>query len=76
MATKKTIKATEAKEIKTIDQLRADLVAARNDLIEAKRGHKMGELANPRVLTVTRKKIARCLTAIRAIELAEAKENK
>lgn len=74
---KKTVKAVkEAKEIKTIDQLRIDLAAKRNDLIESKRGHKLGELTNPRVLTVTRKEIARLHTAIRAAEIASVKENK
>ena len=78
MATiKKTIKATKkAVEVKTIDQLRIDLTAKRNDLVEAKRGHKLGELTNPRVITVTRKEIARLHTAIRAAEMAEHKEKK
>ena len=50
--TKKTVKTTKkAVEIKTIDQLRIDLVAKQNDLVEAKRGHKQGELTNPRVIT-------------------------
>jgi len=77
MADKKTTKAIKlAVEVKTIDQLRIDLAAKRNDLIEAKRGHKLGELTNPRVITVTRKEIARLHTAIRAAEMASAKENK
>ncbi|MEI7539554.1 MAG: 50S ribosomal protein L29 [Candidatus Saccharibacteria bacterium] len=65
-----------AVEVKTIDQLRVDLALKQNDLIEAKRGHKLGELTNPRVITVTRKEIARLHTAIRAAEIAEKKENK
>jgi ribosomal protein L29 len=44
-------------------------------LLEARRGHAQGELANPRVLTSTKKEIARLLTAIRAAENAE-KESK
>ena len=77
MATKKTTKVTKpAVELKTIDQLRIDLAAKQNNLIEAKRGHKLGELTNPRVITVTRKEIARVHTAIRAAEIAAAKENK
>jgi ribosomal protein L29 len=77
MATKKTTKTTkQATEVKTIDQLRTDLETARTTLIEAKRGHRLGELTNPRVITVTRKKIAQLLTAIRAVEIASAKENK
>ena len=77
MATKKVVKTTkEAVEVKTIDQLRVDLVTEKTNLIEAKRGHKLGELTNPRVITVTRKKIASLLTAIRAEQIASAKENK
>jgi len=77
MATKKTTKTTkQATEIKSIDQLRTDLIAAQTTLIEAKRGNRLGELTNPHVITVTRKKIASLLTAIRADEIASAKENK
>jgi len=66
----------QATEIKTIDQLRADLIVKQNDLIEAKRGHKLGELTNPCVITSTRKQIARLHTAIRAAEIIEQKESK
>jgi ribosomal protein L29 len=77
MVTKKTTKTVKkAAEVMTIDQIRVELLAARNTLIDAKRGHRMGELTNPRVITATRKKIARFLTAIRAAEIAEYKENK
>jgi len=78
MATKKTTtKVTKvANEVKTIDQMQTELVAKRTDLIAAKRGHKMGELTNPRVITVTRKEIARLHTAIRAAAIAGTKENK
>ena len=72
MATKKT---TKAEEVKTIAQLHEELATKRGDLLEAKRGHVAGELANPRVLTVTRKEIARLLTAIRAAQKNE-EENK
>jgi len=71
--TKKTVK--DADEVKTIEQLRADLVAKKTDQIEAIRGHKLGELTNPRVLTSTRKDIARLHTAIRAAELDALKES-
>jgi ribosomal protein L29 len=64
-----------APEIKTIDQIRADLISKQTDLIEAKRGHKMGELTNPSVIRKTRKEIARLHTAIRADEM-KLKENK
>ena len=74
---KKTAKnAKQATEIKTLDQLRVDLAAKQNDLIEAKRGHKAGELTNPRVITATRKQIARLHTAIRAAVIAATKESK
>jgi len=77
MADKKTTKVIKkATEVKTIDQLLIDLATKQNDLIEAKRGHKLGELTNPHVITVTRKEIARLHTAIRAAEMASAKENK
>ncbi|PKL31474.1 50S ribosomal protein L29 [Candidatus Saccharibacteria bacterium HGW-Saccharibacteria-1] len=77
MADKKTIKAAkQATEVKTIDQLRTELTAKQNDLNEAKRGHKLGELTNPRAITTMRKEIARLHTAIRADELKSAKENK
>lgn len=79
--TKKTAKlAKNATEIKSLGQLRKDLDIKQNDLIESKRGHKLGELTNPRVITVTRKEIARLHTAIRAAEMANTaakqKENK
>ena len=60
---------------KTVDQLKVDLVAKKNDLIEAKRGHKLGELTNPHAITSLRKDIARLHTAIRAAELASLKED-
>lgn len=78
MADKKTIAkktAKEANEVKTLMQLHDELATKRNDLLEARRGHAAGELANPRVLTSTKKEIARLLTAIRAAETAP-KENK
>jgi ribosomal protein L29 len=77
MAIKKTTKIVKkADEIMTIDQLQAELLTSRTNLIEAKRGNRLGELTNPRVITVTRKKIARILTAIRAAEIVSTKENK
>lgn len=81
MADKKTtIKTTKAvkaaEEVKTIEQLRADLLAKQTDQIAAKRGHAAGELANPKVLTSARKEIARLHTAIRAAEMLSEKESK
>lgn len=73
MADKNTAK--KAEEVKTIEQLRQELATKQADLLEARRGHAAGELANPRVLTTTKKEIARLHTAIRALELSE-KESK
>ena len=77
MADKKptTTKTAKAVEVKTIEQLREEVATKHVDLIAAKRGHAAGELANPRVLTITRKEIARLHTAIRAAELS-VKESK
>jgi ribosomal protein L29 len=72
MANKKT---TKASEVKTIEQLREELVAKQNDQLEAKRSHAAGELVNPRVLTNTRKEIARLLTAIKAAEREQKESN-
>ena len=73
MAEKKTVKKTTkpAQEVKTLEQLRAELAAKRQDLLEAIRGHRAGELQNPTVLRATRKDIARLATAVRAAELRE-----
>lgn len=72
--TKKTTKTVKkAAEVKTIDEMRVDLAAKRNDLVGFKKGHKMGELTNPRAITAARKDIARLMTAIRAAELKETK---
>ena len=76
MAEKTTRKtAKKAEEVKTLDQLREELAAKQQDQLEAKRSHAAGELVNPRVLTHTRKEIARLHTAIRAAELAAEKES-
>ena len=72
--TKKSAPKKDAK-VKTIDQLREELATKKADQIASKRSHAAGELVNPRVLTTTRKEIARLHTAIRAHELA-AKESK
>jgi ribosomal protein L29 len=72
MADKKT---KAAVEVKAVEQLREELVAKQADLLAARRGHAAGELANPRVLTSTKKEIARLHTAIRAAELS-VKESK
>jgi len=73
---KKTTKASTKKavEVKTLDQLKEELVKLQNDHRESRRSHQMGELVNPHVITVQRKSIARALTAIRSAELAATKE--
>ena len=68
-ATKKTAK--PAKEVKTLEQLRTEVAAKRQDLVDATRGHRAGELQNPQVLKATRKEIARLLNAINAAEANE-----
>lgn len=78
MADKKTTTKSivkKAEEVKSIEQLHTELVAKRVDLLASRRGHAAGELANPHILTSTRKEIARLLTAIRADELRK-KESK
>ncbi len=70
---KKTAKKAEV--VKSIEDLRKDLAAKQNDLLESRKSHRAGELVNPRVLGSIRKEIARLQTAIRAAELA-AKESK
>lgn len=67
-ATKKVVK-KEAPVVKTHEELVKDLTVKQQDLLEARKGHRSGELVNPRVITHTRKEIARLKTAIRAIEL-------
>lgn len=72
--TKKTAKT--ASVVKSIDKLRAELAAKRQELLDSRRSHKAGELINPRTLGQIRKEIARLLTAIRAQELAAEQEKK
>lgn len=70
-------KATKAAtEVKTVEQLNNDLVAAVAENLESRRSHRMGELVNPHVLTVQRKNIARIHTAIAAAIRAEAESIK
>ncbi len=72
MADKKTTKQTAP----TLEELTAQLQEKRTDLHEAKRSHAAGELVNPRVITQTRKEIARLKTSIRLQELGSEKESK
>lgn len=71
---KKTAK--KATEVKSLAKLQEELAAKQQDLLEAKRSHQAGDLVNPRILTVTRKEIARLHTAIRAAAKHEQKESK
>lgn len=80
MATKATAAKTKkvskkATEVKTVEQLQKDLTAKLADMLAAKRSHAAGELVNHRVLTTTRKEIARLHTAVRAAELAGKESN-
>ena len=72
-ATKKVVK-KEAVVVKSREDMINELTAKQNDLVEARKGHRSGELVNPRVITHTRKDIARLKTAIRAEELKEGKK--
>jgi ribosomal protein L29 len=71
--TKKTTVKKEAAVVKSLEELKTDLAAKQNDLLEARKGHRAGELVNPRVITNTRREVARIKTAIRAEELKETK---
>ena len=68
----KTAKTTEATPA---TDLAAQLTAKRVELLDAKRSLAAGELVNPRVITKTRKEIARLETAARAAAIAEQKES-
>lgn len=68
--------AKQADVVKTVDQLRQELTTKQADLLTARRSNAAGEMTNPRVITQTRKQIARLHTAIRAAELTEQKESK
>ncbi len=68
MATKTTVKKTQAKEKKTLAELRADLLVARKSLYD-------GTLQNPHSLRSIRKEIARAMTAENS-QTDSAKEQK
>lgn len=72
MAIKKISKATkDQKTVKSVNDLMLELANKQKDLIDAKKGHRLGELTNTCVLKATRKDIARLHTAIR---LADKKD--
>lgn len=62
MATKKNVK--QAPEVKTIEQLREDLVKLQGEHLDSRKSHRAGELVNPHILTTQRRNIARLHTAI------------
>jgi large subunit ribosomal protein L29 len=61
--TKKVVKKAEV-VVKSLDDLKNELVQAAQDLTDSRRSHKQGELVNPHVLTTQRKAIARLKTKI------------
>lgn len=73
---KKPTKKTEAPKVKTVEDLRAELATKITELTDSKRGHRLGELTNPHILTVTRKQIARLHTTIRELEIKAKKGEK
>lgn len=52
----------------TRESLQQELATKRADLLAAQRGHKAGELTNPRALGALRRDIARLLTQINALQ--------
>lgn len=68
-------KKTEAAEVKLTDKasIEAEIATKLNDMHEAKRSLVAGDLLNPRVITHTRRDIARLKTKLRELELT-AKE--
>lgn len=64
----------KAQEAKSAHQHNDELSKKRSDLLEAIRGHRAGELQNPRVLREIRKDIARILTAKNAKKQSEKGE--
>lgn len=63
MADKTTKKAPAKQTEKTLQEQLKD---ARNDLLEAQKSHRSGELVNPKVLGGYRKEIARLMTKLNA----------
>ena len=74
--TKTTKKNAKAVEVKTVEQLREELLSLQTAHVESRKSHVAGELVNPHVLTTQRKAIARVHTAITAAELSDLKEDK
>lgn len=64
MADKATTKKAPAK--KTEKSLQEQLADVRQDLLDAQKSHRSGELVNPRVIGQYRKEIARLMTKLNA----------
>ena len=67
MAEKKAVvKKVEKKNIASMTsaELQKELITLRTDLADAKRSLSRGELVNPRVISATRKQIARTMTQL------------
>lgn len=69
---KKNVK--EAKKVMTVDEMKLEISKKQRELTDAKRGLMLGELANPRVITQTRREIARLHTAISAFKASPVSE--
>ena len=67
-------KAKEAVAVKTVEELQTEVVTLQTEYRETERSHRMGELVNPRALTVQRKAIARALTALNIAQRASQEE--
>lgn len=66
--------AKEAVVVKTAAELEAEVTKLREEYRETERSHRMGELVNPRALTVQRRAIARALTALNAAKRSSQEE--
>ncbi len=64
MSAKTPAKKTAVTTEQTPEALQVALVTKQSDLLEYRRSLAAGELANPRIVTVTRKDIARLKTAL------------
>lgn len=62
-------------EVKTVDQLKQELISLASELNQAKLGNAAGELTNPHRITVIRKNIARVHSAIWTASQKAEKEN-
>lgn len=68
-------KAETTKKVDDQAQIIADIAAKQTDLVEAKRSLAAGDLLNPRVITATRRDIARLKTKLRELELTAKETN-